>query len=117
MLYSRKLTEHCKPAIMEKIKIIVYKKINNQKHNIIENMRKDMTRGFQVKIGIFIIKHVHVTCNQTYETTMRYHFIFLSLAVLSLMIPNVGKNLDYQKFQDTNGKYQLVLLLWEKIWP
>ena len=25
MLYSRKLTEHCKPAIMEKIKIIIYK--------------------------------------------------------------------------------------------
>ena len=26
MLHSRKLTEHCKPAIMEKIKIIIYKK-------------------------------------------------------------------------------------------
>ena len=25
MLYSRKLTEHCKPAIMEKIKIILKK--------------------------------------------------------------------------------------------
>ena len=25
MLYSRKLTEHCKPAIMEKIKIIIRK--------------------------------------------------------------------------------------------
>ena len=23
MLYSRKMTEHCKPAIMEKIKIII----------------------------------------------------------------------------------------------
>ena len=28
MLYSRKLTEHCKPAIMEKIKIIIKKKEN-----------------------------------------------------------------------------------------
>ena len=28
MLYSRKLTEHCKPAIMEKIKIIIYIKKN-----------------------------------------------------------------------------------------
>ena len=26
MLYSRKLTEHCKPAITEKIKIIINKK-------------------------------------------------------------------------------------------
>ena len=26
MLYSRKLTEHCKPAIMEKIKIIINEK-------------------------------------------------------------------------------------------
>ena len=26
LLYSRKLTEHCKPAIMEKIKIIIKKK-------------------------------------------------------------------------------------------
>ena len=26
MLYSRKLTEHCKPAILEKIKIIILKK-------------------------------------------------------------------------------------------
>ena len=26
LLYSRKLTEHCKPAKMEKIKIITYKK-------------------------------------------------------------------------------------------
>ena len=25
LLYSRKLTEHCKPAIMEKIKIIIKK--------------------------------------------------------------------------------------------
>ena len=25
LLYSRKLTEHCKPAIMEKIKIILKK--------------------------------------------------------------------------------------------
>ena len=31
MLYSGKLTEHCKPAIMEKIKIIIYKK-RNQVH-------------------------------------------------------------------------------------
>ena len=26
LLYSRKLTEHCKPAMMEKIKIITLKK-------------------------------------------------------------------------------------------
>ena len=26
LLYSRKFTEHCKPAIMKKIKIIIYKK-------------------------------------------------------------------------------------------
>ena len=26
LLCSRKLTEHCKPAIIEKIKIIIYKK-------------------------------------------------------------------------------------------
>ena len=26
LLYSRKLTEHCKPAILEKIKIIILKK-------------------------------------------------------------------------------------------
>ena len=26
LLYSRKLTEHCKPAIMEKIKIIIKRK-------------------------------------------------------------------------------------------
>ena len=29
MLYSRKLTEHCKPAIMEKIKIIILKNTFN----------------------------------------------------------------------------------------
>ena len=29
LLYSRKLTEHCKPAIMEKIKIIIKKKKKN----------------------------------------------------------------------------------------
>ena len=28
LMYSRKLTEHCKPAMMEKIKIII-EKINN----------------------------------------------------------------------------------------
>ena len=28
LLYSRKLTEHCKPAIMEKIKIIIKKRID-----------------------------------------------------------------------------------------
>ena len=28
LLYSRKLTEHCKPTIMEKIKIILKKKGN-----------------------------------------------------------------------------------------
>jgi len=30
MLGSRKLTEHCKSAVMEKIKIIIYKKENYQ---------------------------------------------------------------------------------------
>ena len=29
LLYSRKLTEHCKPAIMKKIKIIKDQKIKN----------------------------------------------------------------------------------------
>ena len=28
MLYSRKLTEHCKPAIIEKIKFIILKKFS-----------------------------------------------------------------------------------------
>ena len=35
LLYSRKLTEHCKPAIMEKIKIIFKKRLEEgsaQKH-------------------------------------------------------------------------------------
>ena len=35
-LYSRKLTEHCKPAIMEKIKIIILKK--SMKYAICSNM-------------------------------------------------------------------------------
>ena len=30
LLYSRKLTEQCKPAIMEKIKIIILKKAYGQ---------------------------------------------------------------------------------------
>ena len=30
LLYSRKLTEHCKPAIMEKIKIIINEMYKNK---------------------------------------------------------------------------------------
>ena len=33
MLYSGKLTEHCKPAIMEKIKIITKRKIKSGGQN------------------------------------------------------------------------------------
>ena len=33
-LYSRKLTEHCKQAIMEKIKIIIKKRKKNNSLNI-----------------------------------------------------------------------------------
>jgi len=34
LLYSRKLTEHCKPAVMEKIKIIINEKINKKGKNL-----------------------------------------------------------------------------------
>ena len=40
LLYSRKLTEHCKPAIMEKIKIIIYIKKKG-----IETMYKNVGIG------------------------------------------------------------------------
>ena len=33
LLYSRKLTEHCKPAIMEKIKIAIIKNNKETKRN------------------------------------------------------------------------------------
>ena len=33
LLYSRKLTEHCKPAIMEEIKIIIKKKKIRSSHH------------------------------------------------------------------------------------
>ena len=36
MLYSRKLTEHYKPAIMKKIKIIILNKINKKKQKLDE---------------------------------------------------------------------------------
>ena len=36
LLYSRKLTQQCKPAIMEKIKIII-KKIKKTKGHLISN--------------------------------------------------------------------------------
>ena len=36
LLYSRKVTEHCRAAIMEKIKIIINKKFDNQKNQNIK---------------------------------------------------------------------------------
>ena len=39
LLYSRKLTEHCKSTIMENVKII-------KKNNIRENPKKDEWYGF-----------------------------------------------------------------------
>ena len=41
MLYSRKLTEHCKPAIMEKIKIIKIKKKESERGGGREEGRKE----------------------------------------------------------------------------
>uniref|UniRef100_A0A4X1TZ52 Uncharacterized protein n=1 Tax=Sus scrofa TaxID=9823 RepID=A0A4X1TZ52_PIG len=53
LLYSRKLTEHCKPAIMEKIKIIFLKKTY-------EICRSKFLRQYQCKLeleGFFQFSH------------------------------------------------------------
>ena len=44
LLYSRKLTEYCKPGIMEKIKIIINKKGNNVRDKCI-NLLKIIDTG------------------------------------------------------------------------
>ena len=41
LLYSRKLTEHCKPAIMEKMKIIIKKE--KEKKTLKVLLRKNIT--------------------------------------------------------------------------
>ena len=46
LLYSRKLMEHCKPAIMEKIKIIKIK-TNEQKPNHLHSFSQAVGMNFQ----------------------------------------------------------------------
>ena len=46
LLYSRKLTEHCKPAIMEKIEIIINIKKERMAENL-ANATKDMNINIQ----------------------------------------------------------------------
>ena len=45
LLYSRKLTEHCKLAIMEKIKIIIKKKNQSSHHGTAE---MNLTRNHEI---------------------------------------------------------------------
>ena len=47
LLYSRKFTEHCKPAIMEKIKIII--KFKKTKKNKISKKSKERTKSNQIQ--------------------------------------------------------------------
>ena len=49
LLYSRKLTEHYKPAMMEKIKIIKKKKKRKEKAVPLELQLKSKTEVSQVK--------------------------------------------------------------------
>ena len=45
LLYSRKLTEHCKPAVKEKSKIIKHKKINQTKQTKKKTQTKPRQKG------------------------------------------------------------------------
>ena len=55
LLYSRKLTEHCKPTIMKKIKIIKKEKQTNEEGDVVHlyngillNHKKDEMKPFAV---------------------------------------------------------------------
>ena len=50
MLYSRKLTEHCKPAIREKIKIIKKKKKKERKRT---NIRHQAANTRKIEYSMF----------------------------------------------------------------
>ena len=45
LLYSRKLTEHCKPTIMEKIKIVKKETIKKIKIKVSQGMHLPVSRG------------------------------------------------------------------------
>ena len=55
LLYSRKLTEHCKPAIMEKIKVIKIKK-KRKKHATLLSMRNT----YSISDGCRDLRHIRV---------------------------------------------------------
>ena len=55
LLYSRKLTEHCKPAIMGKNKnhYIIFFKVQNKLQSVLNNpsFRRKMNQGMYLRIG------------------------------------------------------------------
>ena len=53
MLYSRKSTEQCKPAIVEKIKIVIKKSDNN---NLKNHLKSEIHRIYEPCILCYFIK-------------------------------------------------------------
>ena len=68
MLYSRKFTEYCKPAIMQKIKITILKKKKKEKR---KNKPKKKTHlGFLQKLNMYRKvenKGKHIACKHSSE--------------------------------------------------
>ena len=90
LLYSRKLTEHCKPAIMEKIKIIIKKR----------KWADDLSRHFPKEYVQMANKPVKkclllITREMQNKTILRYHLTSARTVIIKKIRNNkCSKNVE-----------------------
>ena len=83
LLYSRKLTDHCKPTIMEKIKII-------NKNNFISKKFYGCTHGMLKFLGQGLNQAIAVTCaaaEATPDLLTNCTRLGIGLAVWEVLVP------------------------------
>ena len=83
LLYSKELTEHCKLAIMEKIKIIIKKKERKKSALSCDNVTICSPRG---QINLLVTVHLNISdnsfnINSEFYSSSRFHiYTYMSIS-------------------------------------